>query len=149
MYSMHDQELSQEQVIALTNAMISVATVDGLQPAEAALIGQFYESSRSAAMPATATLIAGAASHRFDASQLDGSTAEFADTLVLMCLMTAYADGRLSDGERQQVGAIAGALGMDAARLDSHLARVRDDLLGALSHLPDAGSVAAVVRELS
>lgn len=149
MYSMHDQELSQDQVIALTNAMISVAAVDGIQPAEAALIGQFYESSRSAAMPATATLIAGAGGKRFDARELAGSTAEFADTLVLMCLMTAYADGRLSDAERKHVGSIASALGMDAARLDGHLARVRDDLLGALSHLPDAGSVAAVVRELS
>ena len=39
-------------------------------------------------------------------------------------------------------------LGQDSPYMNI-VARVRDDLLAALSHLPDAGSVAAVVRELA
>ncbi len=146
---MTDQNLSSTQVTLLTQAMLSVAMVDGIAPAEAALIGQFYESSRSAEMPSTSSVMASPAAHQFDPKTLAGSPSAFADTVVLMCLMTGYADGRLSTPERDQVQAIASVLGMDAAHFETHLAQVRDELVGALSHLPDAGSVAKVVKELA
>lgn len=145
---MNDQDLSPAQVTQLTQAMLSVALVDDIQPAEAALIGQFYESSRKPDMPTTATMLADPKAHPFDVASLSGSTAEFADTMVLMCLMTAYADGSFSGAERAHIQGIATALGVDAIRFEAHLAQVRDELVGALSHLPDAGSVAAVVKEL-
>jgi len=84
----------------------------------------------------------------FDIATLQGSSAEFADTVVLMCLMTAYADGNLSPAERSHIQAIATTLGLDAAHFEAHLAQVRDELVGAISSLPDAGSVAVVVKEL-
>lgn len=149
MQPVSDQNLSPTQVIQLTRAMLSVALVDAIQPVEAALIGQFYETSRSEDMPSTAAVLANPRAHPLDPAELAGSPAEFADTLVLMCLMTAYADGRLSAEERAHVQAIASAAGLSAARFDALLAQVRDELVGALSHLPDAGSVAAVVRELA
>jgi uncharacterized membrane protein YebE (DUF533 family) len=145
---MSDQNLSPSQVTLLTQAMLSVAMVDGIAPAEAALIGQFYESSRSADMPTTASMIALAGKQPFDAAVLAGSAASFADTVVLMCLMTAYADGQLSAAERERVQAIAKVLAMDDTRFEAHLAQVRDELVGAISNLPDAASVATVVREL-
>nr|WP_315227742.1 hypothetical protein [uncultured Albidiferax sp.] len=151
MHTMPDQNLSPAQVAQLTQAMLSVALVDGIHPAEAALIGQFYESSRSADMPTTATALA-MDSSAFDARSLVSlapSDAEFADTVVLMCLMAAYADGSLSAAERSHVQAIATTLGVDAARFEAHIALVRDELVGALSHLPDTASVAAVVQELN
>lgn len=149
MNAMQDQNLSPAQVTQLTKAMLSVALVDGIHPAEAALIGQFYESSRSADMPSTSSVMASPEAQPFDAAELAGSPAAFADTVVLMCLMTAYADGHLSPAERDHVQATATTLGVDAARFEAHLAQVRDELVGAISHLPDAGSVAAVVKELS
>lgn len=148
MHPMSDQHLSPAQVTQLTQAMLSVALVDGIHPAEAALIGQFYESARSADMPSTAAALA-MDSSAFDARSLLPCDAGFADTVVLMCLMTAYADGSLSSDERSHVQAIATTLGMDAARLNAHIAQVRDELVGALSHLPDAASVAAVVQKLN
>lgn len=148
MHTMPDQNLSPAQVAQLTQAMLSVALVDGIHPAEAALIGQFYESSRSADMPTTATALA-MDSSAFDARSLLPSDAEFADTVVLMCLMAAYADGSLSAAERSHVQAIATTLGVDAARFEAHIALVRDELVGALSHLPDTASVAAVVQKLN
>ena len=149
MHTMSDQNLTPAQVIQLTRAMLSVARVDSVQPAEAALIGQFYETSRNMDMPTTATFLASSTAHEFATSELAGSTAAFADTVVLMCLMTAYADGNLSADELTHIQTIAKSLEMETARFDAHLARVRDDLVAALSHLPDAGSVAAVVRELT
>ncbi len=149
MHPIHDQDLSPAQVTQLTQAMLSVALVDGIHPAEAALIGQFYESSRSADMPTTATVLGRPDAQTFNAAALAASTPEFADTVVLMCLMAAYADGNLSAAERSHVQAIATTLGVDASRFDALLAQVRDELVGAISHLPDAGSVAAVVKELA
>lgn len=149
MHPVQDQNLSPAQVTQLTKAMLSVALVDSIHPAEAALIGQFYESSRSADMPSTSSVMASPEAQPFDAAGLAGSPAEFADTVVLMCLMTAYADGHLSAAERSHVQAIANTLAVDALRFEAHLARVRDELVGALSHLPDAGSVAVLVRELA
>jgi tellurite resistance protein len=149
MHPIHDQTLSPLQVTQLTKAMLSVANIDGIQPAEAALIGQFYETSRSADMPTTAALMANPEARQFNAAHLVGSPAEFADTAVLMCLMAAYADGNLSAAERAYVQTIATSLGVDAARFEALLAQVRDELVGALSHLPDAGSVAVVVKELT
>ena len=145
---MTDQNFSAVQVSLLTQAMLSVALVDGIHPAEAALIGQFYETSRSADMPTTSAMMASPEAQAFDISALKGSSAEFADTVVLMCLMTAYADGNLSRAERSHVQAIASTLGLDAAHFETHLAQVRDELVGAISSLPDAGSVAVVVKEL-
>lgn len=149
MHTMSDQNLSPAQVNTLTRAMLSVARVDSVQPAEAALIGQFYETSRNGDMPTTATFLASSTAHEFATSELAGSTAAFADTVVLMCLMTAYADGNLSAEELTHIQTIAKSLEMETTRFDAHLARVRDDLVAALSHLPDAGSVAAVVLELT
>ena len=148
MNAMQDQNLSPAQVTQLTQAMLSVALVDGIHPAEAALIGQFYESSRSADMPSTSSVMASPEAQPFDAAALAGSPAAFVDTVVLMCLMTGYADGQLSPAELNHIHAMAATLGVDAQRFDAHLANVRDELVGALSHLPDAGSVAVVVKQL-
>jgi tellurite resistance protein len=149
MHPIQDQPLSPQQVTQLTQAMLSVANIDGIQPAEAALIGQFYEASRSADMPTMAALMASPEARQFSAADLTGSSTEFADTAVLMCLMAAYADGQLSAAERAYVQSIATSLRVDAARFEALLAQVRDELVGALSHLPDAGSVAVVVKELA
>ena len=144
-----DQNMSSAQVIALTRAMLSVAVIEGIQPAEAALIGQFYEASRQPDMPTTAALLGNPDPSQFDLGELAGCPAALADTVVLMCLMTAYADGHLSDAERAKVQAIASELKLSDARFEALLAQVRDELVGALSHLPDAGSVAVVVKELA
>lgn len=147
MHAIQDQNLSATQVTQLTRAMLSVARIDGIQPAEAALIGQFYESSRTGDMPTTATVLSDTSA--FDVAALAGSPAPVAETVVLMCLMTGYADGHLSAAERGAVTSISTALGVSAARFDELLGQVRDELIGALSHLPDAGSVATIVRELT
>ncbi len=149
MNAVQDQDLTPAQVMQLTNTMLSVAMVDGLNPAEAVLIRQFYESARSDDMLPVDAMMAGQAARQFNVSELVGSSPEFADTLVLMGLMTAYADGSLSQAERDLVKSIASATGMDDELLDKHLSQVQNDLIGALSHLPDSGSVANVLRELS
>lgn len=149
MQAINDQNLSAAEVVMLARAMLSVATIDGIHPSEAALIGQFYESSRSAEMPPTASVLVKAEAQPFQPTEVAGCNDEFADTLVLMCLMTAHADGQFTAAERACVQAIATAAGIAAPRYDALLADVRDQLVGALAHLPDSGSVAKVLGELT
>ena len=147
MNPVQDQDLSAAQVVQLTHSMLSVAMVDGISPMEAELIRAFYENAWCDGMPTTDAMMESGAP--LNVNELAGSSAEFADTVVLMSLMTGYADGILSDAERDQVKSIAGALGMNEVQLATHLAHVQNDLIGALSHLPDSESVAKVFREMS
>ncbi|RYX96983.1 MAG: TerB family tellurite resistance protein [Comamonadaceae bacterium] len=148
MPTVQDQSLTPAQVVQLTQAMLAVAAIDGIHPAETALVSQFYESSRAGDMPDTSSMMANADKARFKPETLAGVDAAFADTLVLMCLMSGYADGKLSDAERNYIQSLATAAGMKDDAFGTHLAQVRDELTGALSHLPDAASVAAVVGKL-
>lgn len=147
MQAILDQNLSATQVIQLTQAVLSVALVDGIHPAEAALIGQFYERSRTDDMPTTAAMLSG--SHAFDAKSMAGCSSEMADTMILMSHMTGYADGRLSANECALIKSIASELKVDTARFEVLLGQVRDEMIGALSHLPDSESVAKVVHDLT
>lgn len=139
--------LTPAQVTALVAAMLSVAHLDGVQPAEEALIRTFYSESATAGMPAFEQI----GHTHAQADQLvaaAGGGAEFAEQLVLMCFMTGYADGHLSDGERQLVIDLAKKAGVAEARANELLQQVKDTLLGSLAHLPDAESVAALSKSL-
>ena len=135
------------QVTALVAGMLAVAHVDGVQPAEEKLIRTFYEESAASGMPKfdevghthaqTKELLAAA-----------GGGADFAEQLVLMCFMTAYADGHMSDGERTLVLDLAKQVGVAEARSAELLQQVKDTLIGALAHLPDPESVAALSKTL-
>ena len=142
-----NDDLSEAQVKALVAGMLAVAHVDGVQPAEEALIRKFYGESAGAGLPKfedvghthaqAAELLAAA-----------GGGADFAEQLVLMCFMTGYADGHLSEGERTLVFDLARQAGVPEERATELLQQVKDTLIGSLAHLPDAESVAALSKSL-
>lgn len=140
------------QTLAMTSCMLAISHVDGVQPAETALIGKFYEGGRVGDMPAFETLHG---SHAEAAKLLEELVqkrsedgVEFGDALVTLCLMTGYADGTLTDAERAQVQAFGQMAGVTPERFEAQLQMVRDSLLGSLSGLPDSASVAALAKEL-
>ncbi len=134
--------LTSAQLIALVQSMLSTARIDGLHPNEETLIRQFYGEQMLAGMPAFEALASGAT------AMLPSGDAAFADQLVLMCLMAGYADGHLSDAERNHVAALAQQAGVGGDRLAELHQQVKDSLLGSLAHLPDAESVAALAKGL-
>ena len=140
--------LSREQLVALVGSMLSTAEVDGVRPEEVALIQTFYMESASAGAPSFDSVRASAASQSATLLQQVGIDTQFSEQLVLMCLMTGYADGHLTDAEHAHVQGIAQQVGIAGSRLMELKQQVKDSLLGALSHLPDAASVAALAREL-
>jgi len=139
--------LTKEQVLALTACMLSTAHVDGIHPAEENLIRSFYEGAGAAALPAFDGL--GALASTADAllARLPADQG-FAEQLVLLCFAAGYADGSLSDAERDHVGKLAAGAGVPQQRVAELLEQVKDSLIGALSHLPDAQSVAQLTKEL-
>jgi tellurite resistance protein len=139
--------LPRPQLMALVECMLSTAHVDGVHPQEVKLIRGFYDEQREAGMPAFDAVQAAAAKGSIHLSALRGDT-EFAEQLVLMCLMTGYADGKLSDAERRHVAGLAGQLGVSAERQAELLLQVKDSLIGSLAHLPDPESVAALAKTL-
>jgi uncharacterized membrane protein YebE (DUF533 family) len=139
--------MTSAQVTALVAAMLAVAHVDGVQPAEEQLIRTFYQESAAPGMPAFEQV----GHTHAQANELvtaAGGGADFAEQLVLMCFMTAYADGHMSDAERALVFDLAKQAGVAEARAGELLQQVKDTLIGSLAHLPDAESVAAVSKSL-
>lgn len=135
------------QVKALVASMLAVAHVDGVHPEELALIRSFYEESAGAGAPAFDT-VAGSHAQAAELLAAAGGGADFAEQLVLMCLMAGYADGHLSEGERGLVDQLAHRAGVAPAKVEELLQQVKDTLIGALAHLPDAQSVADLAKTL-
>lgn len=147
MATAQNDALSADQVLALAASMLSTAHVDGVHPEEVALIRQFYDGAGVAGLPPFAEVEGMGAKADALLKKVAGDRA-FAEQLVLMCFATGYADGALSDAERAHVEKIGAGAGLGAARIAELLEQVKDSLIGALSHLPDAESVARLAREL-
>lgn len=135
------------QLLALAESMLSTAQVDDVHPQEVALIRRFYDEQRSADMPTFDAMLAAAGKDPTRLAALAGD-ADFAEQLVLMCLMTGYADGKLSEAERSHVQGLAKQLGVSDEVQAQLLLQVKDSLLASLAHLPDAQSVAALAKKL-
>ena len=133
------------QLTALVQGMLSTARIDGLHPKEELLIRAFYDAQFEAGMPDYDAVAAGAGAPLPAAVAGD---AGFAEQLVLMCLMAGYADGRLSDAERNHVAVIAQQAGVGEVELAELQLQVKDSLIGSLAHLPDSESVAALAKTL-
>jgi len=147
MNEQQDEGMTNDHVVALAVCMLSTAQVDGVRPEEIALIRSFYEGSAKEGIPSFDSLAETGAG----AIALLGRLAidvPFAERLVLMCLMTGYADGRLSPAEHSHVSTLAAQVGVPETRVAELLVTVKDSLIESLAHLPDSESVAALAKTL-
>jgi tellurite resistance protein len=135
--------LPKQHLLAIVVCMVSTAQVDGIRPEETALIRKFYDESRTADMPSFDDIKSSEVEIK-SALQMVQGDAGFSEQLILMCVMTGYADGKLTAAELKHVSAMAEQLGLSSGHLDALLTQVKDTLMGALSHLPDPESVAAL-----
>lgn len=140
--------MTQSAVVAASIAMLKIAHTDGVHQAEVDLIRSFYTGCANGADWPSFDNILQQSSKDVQIDAAAFNSGEEREGTVALCMMTAYADGSFSDAEAAAVRAIAGALGVTQDRLDAILALVKDDMLAHLSHLPDAGSVAQVAKEL-
>lgn len=142
------ESMSKDAVIAATKTMLKVAVTDDVHPAEIALIQGFYNGSvEGADWPAFDTLQQQAGTEFHVDAKAFASDQE-RETIVALSIMTGFADGAFSDAEQAVVRSIADDLGVAQSRFDEISDAVKDHMLAQLSHLPDAGSVAKVAKEL-
>ncbi len=135
------------QTLALVETMLATAQIDGVQPRELTLLRSFYETQWEAGMPSFELVLANAGRDAGLLAAVKGD-AQFVEQLVMMCLVTGYADGRLTEAERLHALGIAGQLGVGQAQFELLHQQVKDSLIGSLAHLPDAESVAALAKTL-
>ncbi|MFZ6872020.1 TerB family tellurite resistance protein [Undibacterium sp. Di27W] len=141
------QSLSDSSIIAASKIMLQVAKTDGIHPAEVTLIKSFYEGSISTAShPSFDELLAAADTYALSAN--DFANEQEREMVVALSVMTGFADGTFSDAETQAVRDIAAALNLASTRFDEINEAIKDHMLAQISHLPDAGSVAVVAKEL-
>jgi hypothetical protein len=143
---MNPDRFTQDQVLALTACMMSVAHVDGVHQAEQDLIASFYAEQCLAGGPALSDV----PRCLDDAGFLTrlAQDREFAETLVRLCLMTGFADGHLSPGEWAHIEQLAARMGVEGAALQTLRTEVKDRFVATLMHLPVAESVADVARSM-
>ena len=143
---MSEVTLTPSQIAAATAAMLRIAHVDEACAAEEVeLIRAFY--GEDTGRPSFDALLGSYANTR--ASAADFADAGARELVLATCMMVAYADGELSAPELAALQTLAGDLGVDSGRFEHLLALVKDHMLARLAGLPDAGSVAAVARELA
>ena len=140
-----DLTLNPAQLAAATSAMLRIAHVDGACTAEeVTLIRTFYGDGDDG--PSFDSLLGGFAAKPIGTADLTDPAAR--ELVLATCIMVAFADGEMSAPELAALHALATDLGVDPAQFDHLLALVKDHMLARLATLPDAGSVAAVAREL-
>ena len=147
MSAVQGDSMTSAQILVLVDSMLSTARIDGVHTQEVALIRTFYDEQRKPGMPEFDAVMAATGHDPALASHLN-SDPGFAEQLVLMCLMTGYADGRLSEGERVHVLDLAKQLGVAEPRFEELLLQVKDSRIASLAHLPDPESVAALAKTL-
>lgn len=134
-------EFTPKQIEASCIAMLTVARAHGITPAELELIRAFWSQAdqQLGALDESTSAV-------FSPSLFVGESHKL--LLLDMCLACAFADGKYSDEEKTILGDIAANIGLSAQVLSKRTAEVRADFLGALSHLPDVSSVAALAKNL-
>ena len=140
--------MSMNAIIAACKTMLKVAHTDGVHSAEVELVRGFYNSSVDSGEWPSFDKLLQESSGNFHVDAQAFANEQEREMIVALCVMTGFADGALSVAERAAVLTIAGDLNITPSRLADITEFVKDHMLAQLSHLPDAGSVAKVAKEL-
>ncbi len=141
-----DTQFSRDQIIQAIGAMLEIANVDEAGNAEeVAMISQFYKGLQEPGTDGwppfeSITPASPSAASFKDAAQRD--------MLMATCIMTAFADGVISDREMVALKDMSADLDVKEERFAQIMALVKDYMLMQLAGLPDAESIVKVAREL-
>ncbi len=142
-----EQDLTFEQVKALTRAMLTVARVDGVHDNEMKLVREFYESCTRAGDPRLEDIATG----RFDPDQAKGlfDTPELARMFVKSLILLAFADGHYAKAEDEMIRSYAGAVGLQRSDVDRLLEATKEYLLSGLTHVQNLDALKEVSKKLT
>lgn len=140
------QDLSFEQVKALTHGMLSVARVDGVHDSEMRMIREFYESCARKGDPrledvAQGPFDAAVASRLFESPELKKL---FVKSLILL----AFADGSYARAEDEVIRRYAETFGLNSTEVDQLHEATKEYLLAGLAHVKNLDALKEVRRRL-
>ncbi|HMI94404.1 MAG TPA: hypothetical protein VK509_23690 [Polyangiales bacterium] len=141
--------LTLPQVQLLVRAMHRVAHSDGAHERELVLLKEFYEACR--AEVSGLTDYADLTRMPFDPVMAKEvlDTPQLQMTLLRSCYFLAYADGTLSDPEKQAIAAIASEAGIDAKLVNEARELTKDALLQHISRLANVPALKRVASDLN
>ena len=140
------QDLTFEQVKAITHGMMAVARVDGVHDYEMRMIREFYEGCARKGDPRLEEVVKGefspeAVKGLFNDDQLK--------MLVKTLILLAFADGQYALEEDKLVRKYAGVWGMNDAQVDALHEATKDYLLASLVHIKNTDALKEVARRLN
>ncbi len=138
-------ELDATQTELVCRGLLDLAAVDGVDPAELAMIEDFFAQSGGGARSLDSLAALG-----FDpGAAAAGLTGAARDTFFISCYMLMYADGAVSDLETQRMAEFGEAFGVDAEQLSAYDIRARQLFLGMMAEgLRNKDAVQQVGAEL-
>jgi tellurite resistance protein len=138
-------ELSHNAAEAIARGLYAVAKCDGLHDREAGLIASFWIDAGGGA--SLSDLERDSAIAPAELAKLLHTEQErllFVKTAILL----TWADGKVSDAERQSVSGFAKALGVDSATVEKLENLVKDFLLQQLAHVQNTEATRAVAKKM-
>ncbi|MEW5852662.1 MAG: hypothetical protein AB2A00_28010 [Myxococcota bacterium] len=141
-----NMDLSFAQVQCLVRGLHTLAVTDGVHEREDALIREFFEACRPAGGPSYEDTVR----HPFTIE--DGlehlRSAELRRMFIKTAWLLAFADGKITTPEREQIATYAQGLGISDADNQELQAQVKEFLLGKLSHIRNTSSLAEVAKQM-
>jgi tellurite resistance protein len=141
-----EQNLSFDQVKALTRAMLTVARVDGVHDHEMRMVREFYESCARAGDPRLEEIAKG----NFDIETARGlfGTPELGQLFVKTLILLAFADGSYARNEDNLIRDWAKHLGLSSEAVDNLLSATKEFLLAGLAHVQNVDALKEVAKKL-
>jgi uncharacterized tellurite resistance protein B-like protein len=142
----NEQELTFEQVKALTAGMFAVAKVDGVHDREMSMIRSFYEGCSRTGDPRLEDVLQG----DFDVEKAKAlfDRPEQARLFVKTLILLAYADGSYAAKEEEVIRKVAGRLGLAAGEVQALHESTKEYLLSSLAHVQNVSALESVAKEL-
>jgi tellurite resistance protein len=139
-------EVTQSAAEAMARGLYTVAHVDGLHEREEALVASFWAEVGGGA--ASLSELQRAATITPPELKAALPTPALGQMFVKTAILLAWADGKVSDGERKIIGELAAALGITGADFTTLEAAVKEYLLGHLAPIQNSAAVATVAKKL-
>ena len=143
-------EVNALQAEAMARGLYAVALVDGLHERELALIGEVYQAAladdAAASAPMQSLDRVGPLTPKELAPLL--ASAPLRELFLKTALLLAWADGKVSAGERTKIADFAKALEIAAETQNRLDAEVKDFLLRPFAGLANVDAAAAVAKKL-
>lgn len=141
-----EQNLSFDQVKALTRAMLTVARVDGVHDHEMRMIREFYDACSRQGDPRLEEI--GSGKFEIDSAKKLFGSPELSKMFIKTLMLLAFADGSYAKAEDDLIRDWASTLSISGEEVDHLLTATKEFLLGGLAHVQNVDALKTIAKKL-